>query len=557
MESNNSQMLKEGTLPIKVSSEVVAHLSRNLYRNFSRAVKELISNAYDAGATEVKIKLDLKNERIIIRDNGKGMILSEVEDNFLHIARRTPFNEERDELGRQRIGSFGIGFLSTFPYCKQFELLTIKRGTSQVIVVKIETSPFFDGTDFQIQDLQVPYQLKESNLPKETGETIIILNGIPKHIVEELSEESRDKSTIDKMGGYERFKWTLAQYSPIEFPKERSDLREFFSVPGRVPLRLWLNAEELFRNVPDNAKIIEQGDKKFGSIEVKYAILSPYEPVKPKEGKGLQIRLRDVGIGLPRDFDIMKDTNRVPGKLSYLCGEVHVLKGLESVLMLDRDSFATTEDVIELFTFFRRRLSSWNDTLENWALRDKEVYQALEGVTNSSDIDNELKKADIIHIPKERLKIPKNTQIVKSKGTSAFSVPKRLREALSHNKDVEVISCDEQVTADKPPVQVIPEEKRVIIFDKHPDFIEAIQLCGKKFTVKYDEWDPNLPLAVCKIANDRVVFNKSHPLFKSQLSDEVVKKISLGFLLLVMERPDNSELLIGFNQLLKEIFLRA
>ena len=41
---------------MKVSKEIVGHLSVGLYRNFARAIKEVISNSYDAGATEVKIK---------------------------------------------------------------------------------------------------------------------------------------------------------------------------------------------------------------------------------------------------------------------------------------------------------------------------------------------------------------------------------------------------------------------------------------------------------------------------------------------------------------------
>ena len=113
--------IQRGTLPIKVSKDVVGHLSLGLYRNFARAVKELVSNAYDAMATEVKIKLDLDENRIVVRDNGRGMDLDEIRENFLTIGYRTAVSEAPSELGRMRIGTFGIGCLSVFPYCDEIQ----------------------------------------------------------------------------------------------------------------------------------------------------------------------------------------------------------------------------------------------------------------------------------------------------------------------------------------------------------------------------------------------------------------------------------------------------
>ena len=47
----------EGFLSINVDKDVVKHLSLGLYKNYALAIKELISNSYDAGAKEVKIRL--------------------------------------------------------------------------------------------------------------------------------------------------------------------------------------------------------------------------------------------------------------------------------------------------------------------------------------------------------------------------------------------------------------------------------------------------------------------------------------------------------------------
>ena len=103
---------QKGSLPIEVSKAVVKHLSVGLYRNYALAIKELVSNSYDAGATEIKIKLDLKNKKIIVRDNGRGISYNEFKDEYLHIGFHKIPAKKPDELGRMRIGTFGIGFLA-------------------------------------------------------------------------------------------------------------------------------------------------------------------------------------------------------------------------------------------------------------------------------------------------------------------------------------------------------------------------------------------------------------------------------------------------------------
>jgi HSP90 family molecular chaperone len=75
------------TTSLKVKADVVKHLSLGLYRNFALAIKELVSNAYDADATDVKIKLDLDKGLIVIRDNGRGMSEGEFTEDYLTVAK--------------------------------------------------------------------------------------------------------------------------------------------------------------------------------------------------------------------------------------------------------------------------------------------------------------------------------------------------------------------------------------------------------------------------------------------------------------------------------------
>jgi hypothetical protein len=287
---------QKGSLEITVDKSVVKHLSIGLYRNYALAIKELVSNAYDAGATEVKIKLDLKKKRIVVRDNGRGMDYDDLKDDYLHLGYHKQPPTKPDELGRMRIGTFGIGFLAPLPYCKRMMVMTKKRGNSSVLRVTINGAHFFSAGSWNIKDEKVPYEITKSDLPIEAGETIVVLEEIQPQIAEDLSRSSkRTKAKIDQLGGFEKFKWTLSQYCAIEFPDQWRDLKRFFTYGERVPMRLWLDGRELFRNVPNECEILEKAEATFGNIQVRYMILTPYHTVKPEESRGLQLRLRDVG----------------------------------------------------------------------------------------------------------------------------------------------------------------------------------------------------------------------------------------------------------------------
>jgi signal transduction histidine kinase len=67
---NNSVI--EGTL--KTSERVLKRVTDGIYRQPSSALRELISNAYDADAKQVEIQTDAPRfKQIIVRDNGNGI----------------------------------------------------------------------------------------------------------------------------------------------------------------------------------------------------------------------------------------------------------------------------------------------------------------------------------------------------------------------------------------------------------------------------------------------------------------------------------------------------
>lgn len=555
----SDSQIKQMELPFKVNTAVVSHLSLGLYRNFARAIKELISNSYDAGATEVKIKLDLDKGEIIVRDNGRGMSLEEIQNKFLTIGYVTPSSDKADELGRKRIGTFGIGCLSVFPYCDTVHVITKKRDSDELIELDIDTHCFFTGVPADIEKERAKCTIHRSDLPKKDGETIISLKGIKQHLIKELRQKGGSGwSSIDKFSGFEKFKWTLSQYAPIQFSSEHEELHDFFSNSKIVPMRLWLDGKELFRNVPEGTEILEKGEEKFGNVQVKYVIGTSKKPVEPQEARGLQVRLREIAVGLPTDFEVTKFTGHVPARLNYLSGELYILKGLDSSLMIDRDSFSYTQEVSDMQDFFRKKLNKWCNVQDDWAVKDKDIYEALMPLKNAEPIIDELKKVNILHFSKERLRLSKEP-IVKKTKEKLVSPVETIKKALSDKTDFKVISKKHGIKNNQPPLEVKPKEKSIVIYEDHPEFSETIKVENRKFAVTYDEWDfKKTHYSICKLdkGEKKAIFNSAHPLFKSKLNDEIIKRIALGFLLIAKDRKDGEKLLGELNGLLDDVFKR-
>ncbi len=549
---------KKGTLPIRVNKEVVKHLSLGLYRNFALAVKELISNSYDAGATEIKIRLDLKNRKIIVRDNGRGMGYNELKDEYLTIGFFKKPTDKPDELGRIRIGTFGIGFLAPLPYCKTMRVITKKRGNNNAIEATIKAENFFREGAWDVSKEKVKYEIYESDLPIDEGENIISLEDIKPQIAEELRRTHvSGKSKIDHFGGLEKFKWTLAQYAPIQYPPARQDLGDFFSDPKLVPMNLWLDGEEIYRNVPEGVQILEKGDKQFGNISIKYAIMTPFRPIKPEEARGFQVRLKDVAIGFPRDFDVTK-LGKTLGKLNMLCGEIHIISGLDNALMVNRDNFNYTQEVAEMYKFFQGVLRKWNDRLYALLEEDRKVYDALGGLKDDKRLIAGLKEANVIRFSKERLRFPE-APITKTRKTKLDAKARKIVDVLKEKEDTgfKVIAKKGEVSRKSAPIKVLPKKKSVIVYEDHPEFKEAIKLEGKEYQVEYDEWDAkSTSYSICKLKRDgSVIFNTSHTLFKSKLSDEVIKKLSLGIVVILKKERGAERIIRKLNDLLEYTFL--
>ncbi len=135
---------------LETDDRVLARITEGIYRQPASALRELISNAYDADATEVIIITDAPRfEQITIRDNGHGLS-PEV---LTHLVKHIGSSAKRDERGpvlrvsgadmnrspegRQFIGKMGIGLFSVAQFTRHFLIITKTKGDAYRTIADI------------------------------------------------------------------------------------------------------------------------------------------------------------------------------------------------------------------------------------------------------------------------------------------------------------------------------------------------------------------------------------------------------------------------------------
>ncbi|MGI0021229.1 MAG: ATP-binding protein, partial [Nitrososphaeraceae archaeon] len=134
----------EQTGRIKVGSQIIAQLSKGIYSTPEMAIKELISNAFDAGADEVVIDTKTVPNTISIRDDGHGMDYTDFDENFVYISRSPKVESSgyTEKYNRPIIGRLGIGFIAVSTLCNTMIISSTKKNSKTKFVATLDFSKF-------------------------------------------------------------------------------------------------------------------------------------------------------------------------------------------------------------------------------------------------------------------------------------------------------------------------------------------------------------------------------------------------------------------------------
>ena len=123
---------------LRTDDRVLARVTDGIYRQPGSAIRELVSNAYDADASQVVIKTDRPRFRTLsVEDDGMGMTPAALAHLLHHIGGSAKRSLEgaklgiastedptRSPLGRRLIGKIGIGLFSVSQLTQRFQIIT-------------------------------------------------------------------------------------------------------------------------------------------------------------------------------------------------------------------------------------------------------------------------------------------------------------------------------------------------------------------------------------------------------------------------------------------------
>lgn len=147
----------EKRLTLQVSVQIIKHIASGLYRSPASALKELLSNSFDADAREVNIDFHFSYDafgtifldKILVRDDGIGMDLENLEFIFTHVGGSTKGGDDGEKTpgGRALIGRLGIGMLSVASACRSFLVRTKRKNEEREYSADISLEFFDDNKE--------------------------------------------------------------------------------------------------------------------------------------------------------------------------------------------------------------------------------------------------------------------------------------------------------------------------------------------------------------------------------------------------------------------------
>lgn len=354
------------------SLEVLNHLGRGLYRSFATVVAEAISNSWDAEATEVKITI--KDDKLIVEDNGKGMNDSDFQDKFLKVGYSRRADKE-NKSKRKVIGRKGIGKLAMLSISEKVTILSKRKS--------------FELTGGRINNPELDKQIKQDkkysleNLTKKEKEKLFGKNNLKrtgtKIIFEKIKTNLNSEDIIRKYVATQfNFIFSLKRKDKfyIKVNNKLVTVNDLKELNDNTQFIWYLNHkknnfEQRYKNIKKD-RVIDKTNIKFQgkNFEINGFVASVEKPNQLilNGSKGdFKAGVNLFANGRLRQENVFEEIARKTVAEEYLYGEIHV-DGLDDT---EIDRFTSSREGIikddSLYQEFLKELNKiLNRVIQDW-----------------------------------------------------------------------------------------------------------------------------------------------------------------------------------------------
>ena len=374
---------------INAAARIIGDISTGIYRSPANALKELVSNSFDAGATEVIINTDHPAfSNVTCFDNGPGLSIDKLRTILRYIGGSDKrFDAESGRFGRPIIGKIGIGILAMSQISKRFVIISSQEGDAFRIEAEINIEEFETpdaarrnlGTGnigryriYQIPELpEVHYTIVATPAGSEVLRENLGSGRTPRsHFVNRSYQADNFREFVERVSNvkqranlndYEVFLWELASLCPVpyfedgpirgwdgwdEIKTRLEDFRFNVIVDGyelRKPVLLPTTSDLV--STETDYKVYPFGFESnvSGALSFQGYVFHQRRQISPPELQGILVRIRNVGISAYEN-DMLHYPRNLGPMMGGMTGEVYVESGLEGALNIDRNSFNETHE---------------------------------------------------------------------------------------------------------------------------------------------------------------------------------------------------------------------
>ncbi|MFK0184771.1 ATP-binding protein [Streptomyces rubiginosohelvolus] len=341
----------------------IKHLGLQMYSTLPPVIAELVSNAWDAGASRVDIDIPSgsfgSNSRIVITDDGDGMSDSEIRDGYLVVGRDRRVSEDSDERKdpplRKYMGRKGIGKFSGFGIARKIEVESCKDGHVSRFVMD------FDQLEKAAKRREISFDALPATGQVQRG-TRITLSAIQKYRNRSVSITQLRRALARRFSVIDT-DFEVAVNGSALTPDER-DLRRLVAKDRKGDPYLWEFHEEVSPNTGWVVKgwlgALKQTDSSVDGVP-----------------RGVVVMARGKLVQEPFFFEVNPAQQYA---LAYLVGELHAefVDGAEDTVSTARNGLVWDNEANEaLLSWGQKRILH---VAREWAQRRKnDNLAALEG----------------------------------------------------------------------------------------------------------------------------------------------------------------------------------